>query len=131
MRLLTNNAACETSGVRVRLEADNLKEKLCAKIYDSEFYIQCFFSENCIQRFESEANSPITSIKECHIIISEFSFRFIKDSSIKSPGYDCFLNIESFKYSTNVTDEPGFDLEVKDPFEDQDIEAALRTFSSA
>ncbi|KAF0484668.1 hypothetical protein F8M41_022928 [Gigaspora margarita] len=53
-------------------------------------------------------------------------FKNLKDSSIKSPGYDCFLNIERFKYSTNVTDEPGFDLEVKDPFEDQDIEAALR-----
>ncbi|KAF0399939.1 hypothetical protein F8M41_009636 [Gigaspora margarita] len=80
----------------VRLEADNLKEKLCAKIYDSEFYnvslVKTVFKD-------LKANSPITSIKECHIIISEFSFRFIKDSSIKSQGYDCFLNIERFKYS--------------------------------
>ncbi|CAG8790110.1 6989_t:CDS:2, partial [Gigaspora rosea] len=109
----------------VRLEADNLKEKPCAKIHDKEFYIQCFFSEKCIQDFESEANSPITSIKGCHIIVKEFSFQFIKDSSIKSPGYDCFLNIEKFLYSTNFSDVPGLGLELKGPSEDPEIKAAL------
>ncbi|CAG8601061.1 5345_t:CDS:2 [Gigaspora margarita] len=97
----------------IRLEADNL-QKPCAKIHDNEFYIHCFFSEECIQKFESEANSQITSIKGFLIIISEFSFRFIKDPSIKSPGYDCFLNIEKFKYSTNFTDDPELDLECFD-----------------
>ncbi|CAG8667673.1 hypothetical protein C2G38_2296471 [Gigaspora rosea] len=114
----------------VRLEADNLKEKPCAKIHDREFYIQCFFSEKCIQDFESsnlnEENKPITSIKGCHIIVKEFSFQFIHDSSLKSPGYDCFLNIEKFTYSTNFSDVPGLGLELKDPSEDQDIKAALR-----
>ncbi|CAG8689163.1 11499_t:CDS:2, partial [Dentiscutata heterogama] len=36
----------------VRLETNNLKEKVCAKIHDKEFCIRCFFSEECIQKFE-------------------------------------------------------------------------------
>ncbi|CAG8568453.1 11393_t:CDS:2, partial [Dentiscutata heterogama] len=47
------------------------------------------------------------------------------DSSIKSPGYDCFLNIERFKYSTNVAD--GLEsLSIKDLYEDKDLKGALR-----
>ncbi|CAG8822443.1 14060_t:CDS:2, partial [Gigaspora rosea] len=107
--------------VTIRLEA---KEKLCAKIHDRNFYVQCFFSEKCIQDFESETNWPITSIKGCFIIVKEFSFQFIKDSSLKSPGYDCFLNIEKFTYTYNFIDE-NVGYEVKDPSEDPEIKAAL------
>ncbi|KAF0399941.1 hypothetical protein F8M41_009638 [Gigaspora margarita] len=80
----------------VRLEAYNLKEKPCAIIHDNEFV---FFSEKCVQKFE--------------------------DSSLRSPGYDSFLNIERFKYSTNVSDVFIYDLGLKDLFKDQDIAAAL------
>ncbi|CAG8562780.1 15217_t:CDS:2 [Cetraspora pellucida] len=109
----------------VRLETDNLKEKTCAKIHDNKFYIRCFFSDECIQKFESEEKSSIISIKGSHIIIFESSFRFIKDASIKSPGYDCFLNIERFKYSTNITHGLG-DLQLMDVREDNDVKVALR-----
>ncbi|CAG8664194.1 24754_t:CDS:2, partial [Dentiscutata erythropus] len=36
----------------VRLETDNFEEKVCARIHDKEFCIRCFFSEECLQKFE-------------------------------------------------------------------------------
>ncbi|CAG8810952.1 19600_t:CDS:2, partial [Dentiscutata erythropus] len=109
----------------IRLETDYLKEKVYAKIHDKELCIRCFFSEECLQKFESERKLPINSLKGCHIIIYEFSFQFIKDFSIKSPGYDCFLNIKRFNYSTNVSD--GLDrLNMKELYEDEDLKDALR-----